>query len=625
MKPLNNWPAFPIGKINLVKDKKGKLKKKFAGGLPPAWEKTKLKVKDIKGNGGIVPGKGKVVVDADISDRLDELKACLYKLPVTPLQETQSGGLQAFFDCPDAPEGNAIFLNDEAGELRKGNAFVIMPGSKTEQKTEWKLINSVPVATVTWKQITDAFAPFLKKEKTTNAKGEKVEINRSAIEILKDEHPSEIERVSCVMKLLAAARLKEPKISYKDAVEGIEAVIGLDNKWEDFEAKLSKKKIEGVLKKYFDKENPNEETKKLKTLNIITAKEIMNTPLEKGFIIDKMIFKNSIITIVAPSGDFKTTTALLISICATNGKDFLGYKCKKTVVTYLDKENNRQDIMLKTNKIFKGLNLTNKQFPLYFLLKEGDLGNNSFILRLKQHLIDQKVGLLIFDSLIRFSKGEENSAKDMNKIYESFIELQKETGTAILFLHHLGKSGDIRGSTDIKAQCDTVFEIKRKPKTTQFCLKNTKNRRGEINDINAEIIFGENKMAIELCEEKAEEEQKEKYDKFVLARGFILSFAKEVCVTANHSFKRAELMLALSDWNIEHNSATKVSKRKIDETIKYLARKKYLINAGKLGEYRLNSAENENISRWIEPIGLGNALNASKKETPATTKAEEVD
>lgn len=278
MNPLSEWPAFPIGKISLVKNKKGETKKKFAGGLPPAWEKTKLKVKDIPAgtNGGIVPGKGRIVTDLDKTPRFEEVKACLYRLKPTATQRTQGGGLQAFFNCPDAPSGNAVFLNDKAGELRKGNSFVVMPGSKTEQGTEWKLINSLPVATVTWQQMLDAFEPLLKEESKDAkvASLKEPDSKRGAREILASPHPGEHERVTCTMLLLAAARLKNPDITLEESTEGIVAVIDQDNQWKDYNHKISAKKIKGVLKKYFDKKNPKAEEQETKTKKIIKLPQL---------------------------------------------------------------------------------------------------------------------------------------------------------------------------------------------------------------------------------------------------------------------------------------------------------------------------------------------------------------
>lgn len=216
--PLDNWPAFPIGKIYFGKDGK----KQFSPGLPRSWEKTTKKSKDVEGSAGIVPGKGRVVADLDKGGRFEEAKACLYKLPATTTAETQSGGLHAFFLCPDAT-GNAENLADGAGELRKGRAFVIRPGSKMESGEEWKLINSVEPATVSWKKITTAFAPLFKKQaapaKTKPVEKNEIEkIDRSAEEFgllcrfIKEGRTKE----KCFAKMQVMERWNERPDSYKE-------------------------------------------------------------------------------------------------------------------------------------------------------------------------------------------------------------------------------------------------------------------------------------------------------------------------------------------------------------------------------------------------------------------------
>ena len=621
MSPLDDWPAFPIGKI--VLNAEGK--KEFPGGLPKAWQKTKQKSKDITGNAGIVPGKGRLVIDIDKSPRSDEAMACLYSLPSTTLQSTQSGMFQAFFICEDAPEGNAVILANGAGELRKGNAFVIRPTSKTEQGTEWKFINSLPPATVEWKQITDAFAQLLKNEGTS---GKEPEANRSAREILADVHPSEVERVSCVMKLLAAARLKEPKISYKDAVEGIEARIGLDNKWGDFEAKISRKKIEGVLKKYFEKENPN--AKKLeegtgiknRKLSFLTSKELFNTPKDRGYIVQSLIQKNTVNLLLSPPAGFKSISALDLAISVSNGKEFLGFKTKKGAVAYLDKENNRQLLRDRFQKLHRGKGLVRKKFPIFFLLKEGMLDNPAFVESLAEYVKENKIRLLIFDTLVRFNAGEENSARDMNLIYQAFVELQRETEAAILFLHHTNRAGEYRGSSDLMGQVDTMFSIYRKPKSNQFTITNTKNRQGEINDIHAEIVFTDDTITLTRNEEVAEEEEAKKYNKFKVARAFILNFARTVCPTETHSFERGELMTALKAWNLEQPNENTLGTRLADDILKHLTNVAKVLRKGdKRGQYYLNNAQNEKITNWIAPIRTENTPNSP---TSATTQNMEV-
>ena len=348
-------------------------------------------------------------------------------------------------------------------------------------------------------------------------------------------------------------------------------------------------------------------------LPFLTSAELMNTPKEKGFVVQHLLLKNTVNQLLSPPANFKSLMALQLAICVANGKDFFGFKTKKCAVAYLDKENNRQLLSDRLKKLFSGLKLKKKRFPVMFLLKEGMLDDNSFLEKLSAYVKENKIGFIIFDTLVRFNSGDENSAHDMNRIYQAFVELQKETQAAILFLHHTNRQGEFRGSSDLMGQVDTMFSIERCPKTNKFTLKNPKNRVGEINDVNGEVFFTDNYITIERAEEKTEEETKEGYNKFQLARAFVLDFAKAECPTALNCFARAELLTALSAWNSEKKSP--ISKRMVDDVLKHLVKIKILRKGDKQGEYYLNNAENERISKWIAPIGVGNALDISEPQT----------
>lgn len=379
------------------------------------------------------------------------------------------------------------------------------------------------------------------------------------------------------------------------------------------EAKLQLKQLKELHEAF-------KENKTLIKLNFINSKQLMETPKEKGFVVQHIIQKNTVNQLLSPPASFKSLTAMYLAVCVSNKKDFLGFKTKKCSVAYLDKENNRQLLKDRLNGIVKGLKLRRKRFPLFFLLKEGMLDDENFVERLSDYIKENNVGLIIFDTLVRFNSGDENSARDMNKIYEAFIKLQNETKAAILFLHHTNRKGEFRGSSDLMGQVDTMFQIYRVKEANKFNIKNTKNRIGEINDIHAEIIFTEDSILFEKKEVEQEEEQ-EKYDKFVIARAFILDYAKEVCPTSVHPFKRADLLVALNAWNAEKEKDKQISKRLVDKTIKYLKDKRILRKGDKRGEFFLNNAENDKISQWISPLGLGNALNP---EGCATTQTEDV-
>lgn len=70
--------------------------------------------------------------------------------------------------------------------------------------------------------------------------------------------------------------------------------------------------------------------------------------------------------------------------------------------------------------------------------------------------------LVVVDTLSRGMVGaEENSARDANLAMSNLDRLRRDTGCAVLLLHHTAKYTDVeRGSTAIRAACDTVLLLK---------------------------------------------------------------------------------------------------------------------------------------------------------------------
>jgi len=87
--------------------------------------------------------------------------------------------------------------------------------------------------------------------------------------------------------------------------------------------------------------------------------------------------------------------------------------------------------------------------------------------------------LIIFDPFVRFHSADENSAKQIAKVFRR-LRIVADAGATILLLHHLAKTpnSQYRGSTDILAGVDAAFELhKEKNKNdTIFSLKCFKHR-----------------------------------------------------------------------------------------------------------------------------------------------------
>lgn len=70
--------------------------------------------------------------------------------------------------------------------------------------------------------------------------------------------------------------------------------------------------------------------------------------------------------------------------------------------------------------------------------------------------------LLIIDTMQRASIGvDENSSKDVGMILSNIEIIQRETGAAVMLVHHTNKLGGVRGSTALRASADVVLLVQK--------------------------------------------------------------------------------------------------------------------------------------------------------------------
>ena len=101
-----------------------------------------------------------------------------------------------------------------------------------------------------------------------------------------------------------------------------------------------------------------------------------------------------------------------------------------------------------------------------------------------QRLLDatakHKATLVVIDTLARcMVGGDENSAKDMGRAIDSLGRVQRETGAAILLIHHTGKSNmSERGSSALRGAADMMLELSNDDGTIRVECSKSKDSAG---------------------------------------------------------------------------------------------------------------------------------------------------
>lgn len=242
-------------------------------------------------------------------------------------------------------------------------------------------------------------------------------------------------------------------------------------------------------------EENSEKTIKEKA-RILSSKELLNSDIpEPEWLCEGLVPKKSIILYSGQKAGFKSYLNLYFGICLSAAITVFGeFKVpRKMTVLYIDEENGWPRIKDRIKKLYNGLGIAENAEGINFFImsKRGvklDEDDGIWIKYLDMIFGEIKPDLVIFDSVVRMMTGDENSVKDVRKIFENLSKLMVKHSCGFSLIHHSGKKGSSpRGSSDFEYMVDKTFLIERKGKT-EFCLTQDKERDNYLlDDVNFEV------------------------------------------------------------------------------------------------------------------------------------------
>ena len=218
---------------------------------------------------------------------------------------------------------------------------------------------------------------------------------------------------------------------------------------------------------------------------------------EPKWIIKDLLPENGITILSGDPGSFKTWSTLYFAICIANGNPVYNhFETRKGNVLIIDEEDG-SPLLRKRATLLSA----NKKSNIYFMIMSGfKTDNNDQIEKLFRNIKKYKIKVVIIDSLVRIHLGDENSSRDIAKVFEVLRRLNAKGVTVFLNHHNRKKSADqktdrssMRGSSDILAAIDCHLQIERKG--NQLFISQTKNRLDqEIKPFVVNFVSDEEKM-----------------------------------------------------------------------------------------------------------------------------------
>jgi hypothetical protein len=195
--------------------------------------------------------------------------------------------------------------------------------------------------------------------------------------------------------------------------------------------------------------------------------------------IEGLLPSEGLTIISAAPGSYKTWLMLEMALSIAQGIPLFGkYPTNKAGVLIVDEESGPRML----NERFRKLGATSG-LPILYFSRLGRKVDRDFIELLQEICDESNIGVVIFDSLVRFHQGDENASRDMSELFNSF-KLLADKGRAVLIAHHNRKSmpgnynpsGDMRGSGDILAAIDCHIAVSRNRNSDYIDVLQTKNR-----------------------------------------------------------------------------------------------------------------------------------------------------
>ena len=144
------------------------------------------------------------------------------------------------------------------------------------------------------------------------------------------------------------------------------------------------------------------------------------------------------------SGSSKAGKSFLLmelAIALSEGMEWLGFKCKKSKVLYVNLEIDAASAINRFSEIYKALKLKPKHSHdiVVWNLRGRAMPLDKLVPKLIRKVANQGYDAIIIDPIYKVITGDENNASEMGAFSNQFDKICNETGCAAIYCHHHSK------------------------------------------------------------------------------------------------------------------------------------------------------------------------------------------
>lgn len=209
-----------------------------------------------------------------------------------------------------------------------------------------------------------------------------------------------------------------------------------------------------------DAADPGPEDDRPLVTDLSQIPSVWSLEIDLKWCVDEMIGQGSVTLICAESGTGKTWLGYYIAGCIAHGFSVIGRTSQRGKVLYLDGENPLA--VVKQRLLDLGIGETADLTVWGGWVSQPPPGPDH---PLVVEFARTHRGLIIYDSLVEFHPGCEQSSTETRAFMRHFRRLAN-LGATVVVLHHTGKAEtakQYRGSSDIKAAVDTAYLLEKPP------------------------------------------------------------------------------------------------------------------------------------------------------------------
>lgn len=173
--------------------------------------------------------------------------------------------------------------------------------------------------------------------------------------------------------------------------------------------------------------------------DIVTFSDLKELPPLSPELIEGILRKGHKMLISGASKAGKSFLLIELAICVTCGKKWLGFRCAKGRVLYVNLEVDGASFIHRVDSV-KAVIAPDEELDLDVWNLRGEPAEiNKLAPRLIRRAQNKGYALIILDPLYKINEGDENSASEMAKFFNKIDYIGKQLGVSIACCHHHSK------------------------------------------------------------------------------------------------------------------------------------------------------------------------------------------